>query len=200
MAESATPNDPTDRRGRLLGVKLAALVREHVGAEPAASTSWPGAAALVAGGDAWVLADEQPAQALGPALAWARRQAATAVHVLAERDSGVLARRAAFFAAPASVWHIEGRTLLPAIASPYPDDAPVPAEHERFAELIEAAGAVIHREHGVLTGDVAGLEVCRAVTDASTGVPRLEVGVGAHDREAFLLMHGEIPTRMSPTM
>jgi hypothetical protein len=49
-------------------------------------------------------------------------------------------------------------------------------------------------EHGVLIGEVGGLEVCRAVTDAATGTHRLEVGIGAHDREAFQLLHGDEPT------
>jgi hypothetical protein len=49
-------------------------------------------------------------------------------------------------------------------------------------------------EHGVLVGEVEGLEVCRAIRDSYTDECRLEVGVGAHDREAFLLIHGGIPT------
>jgi len=43
------------------------------------------------------------------------------------------------------------------------------------------------REHGVLTGEVLGLEVCRVV-DTPDG-PRLEVGVGAIDRETFQLVN-----------
>ena len=48
-------------------------------------------------------------------------------------------------------------------------------------------------EHGVLTGEVRGLEVCRVVDDAATGATRLEVGVGEHDREAFQMLHGDVP-------
>jgi hypothetical protein len=44
-----------------------------------------------------------------------------------------------------------------------------------------------------VAGEVAGLEVCRAVVDPDLGVTRLEVGVGAHDREAFLMVHGDVP-------
>ena len=60
--------------------------------------------------------------------------------------------------------------------------------------MIEAAGAVPVIEHGLLAGEVAGLEVCRVVVDPGTGQARLEVGVGAHDREAFQLVHGDVPT------
>ena len=56
-------------------------------------------------------------------------------------------------------------------------------------------------EHGVVTGEVGGLEVCRVVDvdggDDDGGYPsvRLEVGVGAHDRDAFAIIHGDVPTR-----
>ena len=36
--------------------------------------------------------------------------------------------------------------------------------------------------------------MCRVVDDPHTGAVRLEVGVGAHDREAFTIMHGDVPT------
>jgi hypothetical protein len=59
-----------------------------------------------------------------------------------------------------------------------------------------------------LFGEVRGLEVCRVVASPTTGFlgevselaradddgVRLEVGVGAADREAFQMLHGEIPT------
>ena len=74
--------------------------------------------------------------------------------------------------------------------------------------MIVEAGATPHVEHGVLFGEVRGLEVCRVVDRPTTGFlgelselieqpaegVRLEVGVGAADREAFQLLHGEIPT------
>lgn len=194
---SSTGSDPA-RRSRLLAVKLAALVRDHAGEAGAVPGTFPGGAALVRDGVAWVLVEDAPHRALGPALAWARQQGADRVQVVVEAESGVLARRAALFADPEpGVWHAQGRTLLPGIPAPYPDAGAVPAEHEQFVELIETAGATVHREHGVLTGEVAGLEVCRALTDRELGTPRLEVGVGAHDREAFLLMHGDFPTLAS---
>jgi hypothetical protein len=43
-------------------------------------------------------------------------------------------------------------------------------------------------------GEVRGLEVCRVTDDPTTGAVRLEVGVGAHDREAFAIIHGDVPT------
>jgi hypothetical protein len=140
-----------------------------------------------------VLAEDHPDRVLGPAMAWARQQRASRIHVVADRATGVLARRAAEFREPPCVLHVEERTLLDAVAEPHAPEPEVPTEHEQFVELILAAGAEPVREYGVLTGEVGGLEVCRAVTDGTSATVRLEVGVGAHDREAFLLMHGEIP-------
>lgn len=186
--------DPT-RRSQLLGLKLAALVREHLGSDGNVLPGiWPGGAALVRDGAAWVLAEDEPARALGRALAWARQQGAVPVNLLVESAEGMLARRATYFSEPPSVWLVSGRSLVAASAVPH---EPIPAldpELASFAALIESAGALPVVERGVLIGEVEGLEVCRAVRDEHSGVARLEVGVGAHDREAFQMVHGDVPT------
>lgn len=178
------------------GVKLRTLVRDHLGREVTAepATFPPGAAALVDDHLAWVLVDGDPARALGPALAWARRHGARELHLLADRDTGLLARRAAAFSVPITVWHIDGRALLPAIAAPLDaPPGPVPA-HLALLPTIEAGGAAPVIEHGAVTGEVRGLEVCRVVDDVAGGRARLEVGVGVHDREAFALVYGDVPS------
>jgi hypothetical protein len=177
-----------------LAVKLGALVRDHLGGGEVQLGVLPGFAALTAKGAAWVLADERPERALGPALAWARQQQLTELHLLAEDGAGILARRAAALRAEITVWQIDGRELAAAMPSPFAESPPVPDELLPLRSLIIEGGAVPNVEHGVLVGEVAGLEVCRAVLDPFTGEARLEVGVGAHDREAFGLLHGSIPT------
>ena len=177
-----------------MAVKLAALVRDHAGEASVEPGVWPGGAALLRNGEAWVLAEERPDRAVGPSMAWARQRGAGAVHLLAESATGIMARRAGAFRQPPQVWYVEGRTLLPALTEPYPPAQRVPVELQSWRDLIVAGGADPVEEHGVLVGEVAGLEVCRAVVDEWTGVSRLEVGVGAHDREAFQLMHGDVPT------
>jgi hypothetical protein len=99
-------------------------------------------------------------------------------------------------------------------------------DHLDLRTVIEAAGATVNTEHGVVFGEVRGLEVCRVVDQPTVGLfaelgdissepsaplldavdatdalerrkhegVRLEVGVGANDREAFQLLHGDIPT------
>ena len=186
------------RRAQLLSVKLTTLVREHLGGQPdIAPGEFGGGAALIADGAAWVLLDTQPERGLGAALAWALRRDVSHLHVLAERATGLLARRAGQFTFPISVWHVEGRSLLPALAEPLPVSVPVLAAHDELRATIVEAGATPMVEHGVLAGEVEGLEVCRVVTDEYTDEVRLEVGVGAHDREAFMMLHGNKPTAVA---
>ena len=182
------------RRGRLLAMKLAALVRDHgVGAD-LQTTPFALGAAAIDGATGWVYLDERQQRGLGPALAWAVRAGVSRLHVLAEEGTGTLARRAEPFRLPVEVWHVAERALLPAIAEPLPVPPSAPVEHEQFRDLIIQGGAIPAVEQGVLVGEVRGLEVCRVVIDQHTGVARLEVGLGQHDREAFQMMHGDVPT------
>lgn len=169
-------------------------MRDHLADDtvPAADEFAPGAA-LVHDGAAWVLVAERPGSRLGAALAWAVRHDADAVHVIAEEDTGLLARRAAEFELPVTVWHADERVLLPAVAEPMTEPPTPPAHHDEFRSLIRRAGAEPAVEHGVLVGEVRGLEVCRVVDDPHLGTTRLEVGVGEHDREAFQMLHGDVP-------
>lgn len=186
------------QRSSLLSMKLVALVRDHTGrAEVRAADGFGGGAAVLLDGVAWVLLDAQPERGLGAALAWALRRDATALHVLADRATGLLARRAVGFTFPVSVWHVEGRSLLPALTETLSSREPLAPAHREWWSTIVDAGALPVVEHGVLAGEVEGLEVCRVVDDPDTGAVRLEVGVGAHDRESFLLLHGDRPTAES---
>ena len=84
--------------------------------------------------------------------------------------------------------------VLPAVAEPLFEPPPARDDHLAFRELIAAGGATPLVEHGVVFGEVRGLEVCRVVDRPETGTIALEVGVGVHDREAFAIMHGDVPT------
>jgi hypothetical protein len=193
----AVPFDAStgERRSRLRALKLGALVRDHLGLPDVAAVEpfAPGAGALV-GAEAWVLLDDEPGRRLGAALAWSLQRDAGALHVVVDDAAGLLARRAAEFDVPISVWSIDGRRLVAADPVPLAPPVPVPPEHLELVDLITAGGAIPVVEHGVLRGEVRGLEVCRVVDDPYLDVVRLEVGVGAHDREAFQIMHGDVPT------
>jgi hypothetical protein len=195
-------NDSTDRerRSRLLSLKLRALVREHLGltSEPEGRPEVCGlGAAFIASDALWIYVDGVAQRSLGPSLAWASAQSQSLdvpLHVVVDRDSGVLARRADLFDVPINVWHVNDRSLLPAVVEEHLERKSPDARHLEFAPLIERAGADVVIEHGVVAGEVLGLEICRVVDDEVLGETRLEVGMGAHDREAFALIHGHIPT------
>lgn len=161
------------------------------GAGPEFAT-FPGGAVARRDGAGWVLAGERPDRALGGAMAWGRREGLDELHVLADESTGALARRAAQFASPPSVWRVDGRTLEAAGPAPVQHEAALTPEVAAFVAMIEAAGADAVVEHGVLRAEVLGLEVARAVADADGA--RLEVGVGAFDREAHRMVHGDKPT------
>jgi hypothetical protein len=218
---SAAGPEASDRRSRLLGIKLRALVGDHLGRglEVDAAGTFPDGAALVEAGVAWVLVDpvgkNGAGRSLGGALAWALRRGATSLELIAHTDTGMLSRRAERFSFPVRVWFAQERTLLPAMAEPLPQRSEPPAAHLELVPMIVAAGAVPNVEHGVVFGEVRGLEVCRVVDEPTVGHItdldmdpatlaaalgsqgdgiQLEVGVGANDREAFRLLHGDIPT------
>jgi hypothetical protein len=207
-------NPPVDqeRQSRLLGIKLAALVHAQTGADvvPPAGGGLAGAAAVVLDGEGWFLADRLGHRALGRALAWARQAMVSHLHVVIDDGvtdgsvdvaaaasvdggpSGALARRALAFAQPPSVWRVEGRRLAVASPSPPPGPIPTPEGIDTLVELLRQSGLEVTEEHGVVAGELDGLEVARIVVGEGTG-PRLEVGVGRNDREAFTLLHGELP-------
>jgi hypothetical protein len=153
--------------------------------------SFPGGAAAVAGSRAWVLLDEAASSGLGRALAWTSQRSADEVHVLAEEGAGVLARRAGLFRDPPRVWQIAGRRVAPAAPEPFPSPPEPPANALEFVGLLREAGLDIVIEHGEVRGEILGLEVARVVV--GDGPPRVVVGVGRHDRDAFALVHGDLP-------
>ena len=109
---------------------------------------------------------------LGPAIVWALRNGANELDLVADVPLTVAARRAGEFALPIRVWALEGRDLRSIeAASPSEPPAADPA-HLAFVPDIEAAGAAVVIEHGVVTGEVRGLEVCRVVdVAAATNAP-----------------------------
>jgi hypothetical protein len=184
-----------ERRSRLLSLKLRALMREHLGlaSDPEGTSETFGLGAAFVGTDAtWVLIDGDSSRALGPVLAWTSRFN-NPVHLLVEQDSGVVARRAQFFQSAITVWHVDDRTLTPTVPAPHLPEAVAKPEHVAMMELISSSGADALIEHGVVVGEVRGLEMCRVVDDNYSGEARLEVGMGVNDREAFLMVHGELP-------
>ncbi|HET7489312.1 MAG TPA: hypothetical protein VFJ85_15380 [Acidimicrobiales bacterium] len=189
-ARSSPPLDAAQRQG-LLQQKLRALVAGHWQIADPALGPFPGGAVARHGDAGWVLAGERAGRALGGALAWARQAGVSELHVLADEGAGALARRAAAFARPPAVWQVVGRDLAPAEPEPLTAEPPLTAAVEAYLPVIAGAGADAVVEGGVLLAEVLGLEVGRVVDE--DGAARLEVGVGAFDREAQRLVHADRP-------
>src|SRR5205085_10523578 len=131
------------RREGLRQAKLRALVRGQWGDADRQSERFPGGAALVEGDRAWIYADEESARALGRGLLWARRVPVEQLHLLVDDAgaAGVLARRAAGFADPPTVWRVDGTALGPASPDPLSPEPPLDRDVEPFADVIRAARA-----------------------------------------------------------
>lgn len=185
--------DETPRRS-LVAMKLAALARDHGATDTLETAPFALGATAIDGRAGWVYLDERQQRGLGPALAWAVRAGIDQLRILAEEGTGTLARRSKAFCLPVEVWHVTERALSPAVAEPLPELLAAPLGHEELRNLIIQGGATPAIDHGVLIGEVRGLEVCRVVSDTDSGETRLEVGIGQHDREAFQMLHGNVPT------
>ncbi len=148
---------------------------------------------------AWVLLTSRHEFGLGPAMIWALRNGATSLNIFTEHNAGDLARRASLFNFELEIYEIASDLAVgPVLALPcVVPTKEISAADESFADFIRSSGAEITREHGVLAGEVCGLEVCRVVhddTDTAVVKSRLEIGVGTHDRETFQLLHGRTAT------
>lgn len=174
-----------ERRGALLQSKLAALVRTHFGVETTMPSSFPGGAARSAGEAGWVLVETDAARALGKAMAWARQHDVHDLHLFVDDDAGVLARRASLFSDPPTIWWLNGTELHATDPEPLRPVVP-PVASDELRGLLEASGLEVVHEHEHVAGELRGLEVARVVQD------RLEVGVGAADRELTAMLHGSL--------
>lgn len=143
----------------------------------------------------WVLVLESPERGLGPALLWMNKHRLMQVNLIVESGANVIARRVQLFDLDINVWLAVGDELVSVMPAPAVLPVAVPAHHLFFTEIIERSGATVVCEHGVLAGEVFGLEVCRVVDDPSAEHgARLEIGIGTHDRELFQMVNGVAPT------
>ena len=151
-------------------------------------------AGAVSENHAWVAVLEQCERSLGPVLLWAQKFDATSLDIFVVSDAGLVSRRAQLFDRDIRVWLVADKKVTITEPAVVLATSQVPQSHEQFAAIIGESGADIVREHGVLSGEVMGLEVCRVVVDENDNTPRLEIGVGAHDRETFQMLHGKVAT------
>ena len=174
--------------GRLALVKLRAIAPAlGFDTSTAEDRDFAYGAGLVNGKRGALYVTREHIRSIGPTLLWMLKHQLNEIDLVIEGDGGIPARRAQALTCELRVWQMQNGTLERAQPAPHLPKIEVPQSHEQFAATIQDCGALPVREHGVLTGEVLGLEVCRVV-DTPDG-PRLEVGVGAIDRETFQLVN-----------
>ena len=198
-------SEPPDRRAALVASRLVAVATSAglVDVAPLEPAHPRGAAVggVSSGRDCWWVNPEGTRPHLGAALAWstARGDWDRQPIALVGDDAhwaAIDARRAALFALEIEVLILAEGTTRPVAAAPHAPTAVADDGHLSFTDVISAAGADVVIEHGVVAGEVFGLEVCRVVDDPSAG-PTLAVGIGEHDRETFALVHAHRPVEES---
>ena len=190
-------SDSSSHASRLAQLRLRAIVGVRSDVEV---SEFGQAVGLVVEDVAWVYVTGRHERSLGPALMWALRNNAKALKLFSSESAGDLARIASHFDFVIEVFEVDAAGVARVAAPKIVEKIEVSVADEMFAEFIKSAGADVVREHGVISGEVCGLEVCRVVraTDSGefggVGESELEIGVGAHDRETFKLLHGRTAT------
>ncbi len=190
----ATRAGDSSHASRMAQMRLRAIAGAHVESEV---SEFGQAVGLVTDNVAWVLVTSRHERSLGPALIWALRNNATALKLFTDENAGDLARIATYFEFAIEVFAVDSSGTAQLTMPTQVEKLEVGIADEMFAEFIKSAGAEVVREHGVVAGEVCGLEVCRVVHSVGSGESELEIGVGAHDRETFKLLHGQTATTES---
>lgn len=168
--------------------------------DAAVAGPFPDGATLREGDRGWVLVEAPTARSAGPAAVWAVRNELRSLHLVVGGDdpaglAGDLARRLGSLAVDTRCSAIVGTDLVGADPTPVPaPEAPpgfITAAAQPFAGLFGEVGLEVVVEHGVVRGEVHGLEVARVAIEE--GEATLGVGVGRFDREITAMLHAELP-------
>lgn len=187
-----------DRRAALALAKLRALAAEHFAAgdlADAETSSVGTGAGLTLGNRALVyLPDSQRSPSpLAALVAWSARRAATELHLVLDTVDDVLAASVAGLDPAPTVWRVEGTSLVAVGSVELGDPPDPPAAAIAAGAQLSAAGLDVIVEHGVVVGELAGLEVARIAVDAQGGAV-VRVGVGLFDQEAHAVINADLAT------
>ncbi len=149
------------------------------------------------------LAEHEPARALGAALVTQHRYEADRLHLFAASDASTLARIAQHFDVDVTIWAIDRADAAVAQPAERPREV-APPRVPHLVALLEDDHVEVVVEHGLITAEVAGLEVARvcqtpealagddpasATTGDAPDIWQLAVGVGEVDQQAFSVVH-----------
>jgi len=129
----------------------------------------------------------------GSAMVWASKVGVSRITLMVDpvADPGAMARLAGSLSVPVAVMAVDETSLSVARASSPPALIPAPDGVGGGVATLAAAGLDIRTDHGEIVGEFLGLEVARVVPSPEGG--DINVGVGAIDREANRVLHGDSP-------
>jgi hypothetical protein len=215
-----------ERRRALRAAALVGLIRSVDGDRVDATrvvSAGPVAAGLIRDDRADVLVASGAPAVVAGAILWADRQGASRVRLIVDEpdrsavptagssaavpsagSSAADARRwASRFAVPTEVFAREGADAVPVDAergdAERVGDPPAEptVDDPTLRTLLSAAGLEVVEEHGVVTGELLGLEVARLVvwpeSSGGDGLVHVETGVGRFDRDATAAVRADEP-------
>lgn len=187
-----------EQREQLLCAKLAALSRDYLQFDSQPEVRGSLAVSRDANRAA-ILIEEGTAADLGAAFLWAGRSGLEQINIFVDSNADVMARMASYFAAPSTVWKVEGATATQATPAGFDPASSAPDVDADLIDILVQAGCEVVLEHGVYRGEIHGLEVARLVQwpteTGGDGEYHLEVGVGRFDRDATAAVHADTSPR-----
>ncbi len=180
-----------ERRASLAAAKLAALADALGAPSTRVPVAFAAGAALVDQDKAWLLvlesarlvdpmdmaasaAPKLPRGWVGAVELWCQRHNIAEAAVIADTMDANGARRLGHLERAVSAWRVVGREAVAVDPCPVEVAPQPPADHLGFVGMIDAAGAILSVEYGVVLAEVDGLEVGR-VEVPRYEVPRYEV-------------------------
>ncbi|MGB3411426.1 MAG: hypothetical protein WBA45_09510 [Microthrixaceae bacterium] len=191
----------SDQRERLLASKLTGLVRSlrPVG-EGASEPEARGALTVMTdGARAYGLIEMGGPGPVASAVLWARRNGCAELVLFVDEAASTGARFASYFSSGdvrVSVLEVAGSTASAVVAEPAPATIPAPIVPHDLIDVLRAQQLEVVAEHGVIRGELLGLEVARLVRwPAANGGDdelHLEAGVGRFDRDAVAAVNADM--------
>ncbi len=186
------------RAAGLAKAKLQGLVRRAFPDITAEAEVFNAGAALAHGDQIFVYLIAASPSPLGAALAWGDRRGATQWDVIVDEPDPVLGAMVLGLHPRPKLWVAVGTDLVEMESLPLLTPGEPPAAAAALTPILARSGCDVVVEHGVITGEIGGLEVARIVIDAD-GSARVRVGVGLYDQEADAMMNPDtaVPDRLA---
>ena len=180
-----------ERLGGLARVKLEALVRRAFPEVTADAEAFNAGVGIAQGDQAFVHLIGQAPSPMAAVLAWGEQRRASELHLIVDAPDHVLVLQARGLDPAPTIWQAVDADLRPIGdgAEPVPS-LDVPDVVLAEVPVLEAAGCDIVVEHGVVIGEILGVEVARIAVEVD-GQALVRVGVGLYDQEAHALVHAK---------